>query len=289
MRTLFIIVLAFLTVSPLFGQRTAIQPPREPAVLSVEIALERSFEVRSASAVPLACSIGSVSCGTSRSGSLGAGGCTGGDYYFDFYQLQATAGQKVTVSAQVAGSRHFLIAIQRVSDGTVLASRDGLGSVTLEYTPPASGPIIVSFAFVERFGSGAYSFTISCQSLPGGCTPSGTLQCGTLQSGILQSTDCNYGGEYYADLYEIDVIDTSRAITVTATAGFPLYVEVYGPGQQEGTWVSGSSHEVLAFVPSRAGRHTIAISTGNERVQGPYTFTVECVPSSCRQRPARPR
>lgn len=166
-----------------------------------------------------------------------------------------------TVTWSVTAGAATLGAASSVTDDTGSAST----TVTLGPTP---GQIAVRAA-VDAVP--AVTFTAT------GCDyPPVTLDAPPL-SGALSTTDCRFGG-YYTDFLSLDQTSGQREITISDSAAFDTYVELYA---FSGEFVGfEADFDEAVILPSRLhaivapGNYLVAPSSWDQFVTGPYGVSV---------------
>lgn len=231
---------------------------------------------------------GTLSCGSNVSGTLN---CLseGAEFYVDFYTINGTAGSPVTIRATSTVGKQILVTIQRLSDGVILAQNFGFNAATVSYVFPTTGSYAVGIAIVEKFATGSYNITVSCDANPPPttCPILGTFACGGVFNGTLESSDtCLYGADYFADSYRFNGVE-GRPVEITVSGGFPVFVEVVDRDEFTGVWVQGRTTEKLVFTPSITGEHLIRVSSQQQRVSGSYSVRLDCISQNCRTRAVR--
>lgn len=105
--------------------------------------------------------------------------------------------------------------------------------------------------------------------------------------GSLASSDCRFGGDFYADLYRITGTK-NQPLEITVSAEFPVYIGGELAAGGEGTWIQGGRTMTLAYTPSADGTVNIWVSSEAEKVSGGYTLSAKCAgPAACRSRAVR--
>ena len=123
-------------------------------------------------------SSGTLTCGVPVSGSLVATDCVAGgtsNAFVDFYDFNATAGIPVTLTYS-APLIPLLLTIQDPSGGNVLASKGGVGTVSLTYTPTFTGRHVIGVSSTQEQATGGYTLSATCGAAAG-CVPGATALC----------------------------------------------------------------------------------------------------------------
>jgi hypothetical protein len=166
------------------------------------------------------CSLTTMSCNSTRTGSLGAGDCwLDSDFsYLDFWTFSGTAGQQVTITMRSAAFDAYLFLMD--PDANVVAQNDdaaGGNDARISWTLSKSGTwaIVANQADLK---SGSYTLQLECGTTSS-CVPQvRTMSCGQNVSGIIDSVDCTADGlpvEFW---------------TFTGTAGQPFTASVARTG-----------------------------------------------------------
>jgi len=150
------------------------------------------------------CSLTSMSCNTTRSGSLGLGDCwLDSDFtYLDFWSFTGTAGQKVTITMRSGTIDSYLGLIDPGATTVVARDNNSAGGLDarITYTLTKSGTWTI-VANEMSIRSGSYSMQLECESASS-CDPQvRSTSCGQNVTGIIDSLDCNIEGflvEYWS-------------------------------------------------------------------------------------------
>jgi hypothetical protein len=188
---------------------------------------------------------------------------------FDFYRLQATAGQVVTVrTATPTGNLDTLVALY-TPDGTIVASNDDSGGgfdSLLEYAVPASGTF---YAVVAAY-SGLPADPFDPTSGDGGASEGPYT---VTISALADDTDFFAVKLKAGDVLGASVKGAASYLTVYDTD--PR--EVHGSDQDASfiypmdSLLPGGGNAATDYVATKAGWHYVAVARGN----GSYDITVE--------------
>jgi hypothetical protein len=221
-----------------------------------------------------------VSCGTNRNASLGS--CLSQNYYIDLYQISATAGQKLQITASNTTNQYMALVITDAA-ANVVASDYDIPSITINYTPPTGGTYYIGVSFVSTFTSGPYNLTITCSSstpAPSQCFYTGTMSVGQSVTAQLVSDDavCWSGGTRNAKAYKVSA-NAGDTFEVDYSSNFAPYVEIKGP-DASGAFRGAASGPISTYyiVPASGSVTIYATSNTTSPVTG--TFTLSLVPFS---------
>ncbi|MGZ5446422.1 MAG: PPC domain-containing protein [Thermoanaerobaculia bacterium] len=228
-----------------------------------------------------------VACGASVNGSLGSGDCsrsTGG--WFDRYAIFLNESERIVVEVQAMNPNLPLVVSLMEDDEEVFESNSGLGRVVVDDV--AIDPMIVIIeVFTPNASGSAYTLTVSCPTGEPTCTWSGTLVCGESTAGELTSTDCPGIDEQYDDYYRVN-LGEGQTITLTATADFALYLQIYRQGNTasefEGAYATGRSEETISFTAPVDDVYGIRVGSTVAYRTGRYSLTTSCETTSCSRR-----
>lgn len=234
-------------------------------------------------------------CGGSRSGTTSSCG-NGGEYYFAFHPFRGQSGQTLSVTVTSGVTAYsILVAIQRVSTGTILVSDYKVGRVTISHTFTSTDDYVVSIGFVAKYYTGSYTATFTCGTSGGDgqCRSAGTLQRGVLVTSTLGASDvaCSSEGTRPYKLFEFQA-EAGVPVRVTVdSSAFTEYAEAASDGDNAGTWwMSGAFDRFMIFYPTRTGLQNVWVSndTGSTSAGGNFSIRIDNEPlESCKRRAAR--
>jgi hypothetical protein len=168
------------------------------------------------------------------------------------------SGVSVTWSVTPAGAATF---------SPLTSTTDGAGSASTVVTLGIQeGPIVIRGAV-----GGAAPVTFNA-TVVHPCDFFNAYTFGTSRGGTLATTDCNLGGWYY-DLYGPVTTAAQQGWTVSVTAAFNTWVEIFSPSKDilasNGSGTTGSSVQIIVG----PGQYIFGPNSLSQGVTGPYTLS----------------